>query len=136
MESPKTPVSPYLYFGSLYSIGVGILYLWGYWGTFDVNVLEYLNLADVLKLTVYPIASVFVFYALGVLLGEFMFVRTSLTPGAGRDTLIGRFLNRFISSLFLLWVLGTVVLFLYGPESKWLLLPLLIGLPVYFAAKQ
>ena len=52
----KERVASYVYFGSLYFVSVGALYLWGYWSAFNINILAYLSLADVLKLTAYPIA--------------------------------------------------------------------------------
>ncbi len=63
----KEKVSTYLYFSSLYFVTVGVLYLWGYWTTFEVNILEYLSLADIVKSTAYPIASTFIFFVIGVI---------------------------------------------------------------------
>lgn len=33
------------------------LYLWGYWGSFDINILEFLGLSDILRVAAYPLAS-------------------------------------------------------------------------------
>jgi hypothetical protein len=38
--------------------------------------------------------------------------------------------------LLLFYTLGTGALFVFGPDSKWQILPLLLGLPVYIAAKE
>jgi len=135
-EPTKQRVSSYLYFGSLYFITVGVLYLWGYWPRFDINILEYISLADVLKLTAYPIASTVVFILLGAAIGEFLVDRAKIPPGGGRDTAIGRFLNRFSSELGLAYVVGTGALLVFAPESKWeALLPVLIAVPIWNLAK-
>lgn len=39
-----------------YSIAVSVLYLWGYWGLFQINPLEYVGIGDVVKLSVYPLS--------------------------------------------------------------------------------
>lgn len=132
----KERVSSYLYFGSLYFISVGLLYLWGYWASFDVNILEYISLTDVLKLTAYPIASAFVSLALGAVIGEFLVDRFSLPPGAGRDTRTGRLLLRAAPYLVVAYAVGTVALLLFGPMSKWRVLPILFAIPIYAVAKE
>ena len=131
----KERISSYLYFGSLYFFTIGILYLWGYWSTFEVNVLEYINLTDVLKLTAYPIASAFVFFVVGAVLGE-LISGPVLPSGGARNTLIGRLLIRLKPLIIICYVVGTLALFLFGPIKKWQVLPVLFALPVYVAAKE
>lgn len=46
-----------------YSIGVSVLYLLGYWGTFQVDPLEYVGIGDVVKLAVYPLSTMLVLSA-------------------------------------------------------------------------
>ncbi len=115
---------------------VGVLYLWGYWSTFNVNILEYLSLADVIKSAAYPIASVFVFLAVGAVFGEAMSGGAVLSPGGGRDTKAGKFLNRIFPWLLLLYATATLALLLLGPVSKWNALPILLALPAYFYVKK
>lgn len=43
-----------------YAIGVSVLYLFGYWGTFQINPLEYAGVGDLVKLAAYPLATVLV----------------------------------------------------------------------------
>jgi hypothetical protein len=64
-QPAKERVATYLYFSSVYAVTVGVLYLWGYWSTFGVNILEYLSLADIVKTAAYPVASVFAIMGLG-----------------------------------------------------------------------
>jgi hypothetical protein len=132
----KERVSTYLYICSLYFVTVGVLYLWGYWATFNVNILEYLSLADILKSTAYPVASAFIFTALGLIFGEFFGVRHVLPPGGGRDTTEGKWLNKYVRLLVIVYVLGCMALLIFGPVNKWLVLPVLVTLPVSFLANE
>ncbi|VXB09841.1 hypothetical protein [Massilia sp. 9I] len=65
----KDKLSTKLYFSSLYFVTVGVLYLWGYWPSFGINILEYIAVTDILKLTAYPIAVTLLLLLLGTSLG-------------------------------------------------------------------
>jgi hypothetical protein len=136
VQSVKHRVASYLYFGSLYFITVGVLYLWGYWGQFDVNILEYIGLADVLKLAAYPIASTFLFFLVGAIIGEFVVGGQRIAPGAGRDTPLGRFVHRYGTAIVWVYIIGTAAVFIFGAERKWQLGPVLVALPIYLIAKR
>lgn len=126
----KERVSTYLYLSSLYFVTVGIFYLWGYWRTFDLNILEYLSLADILKSTAYPIASAFIFFLIGAMIGGHL-PRSGLQPGEGKNTRIGKLLNRLSPFLTAVYLLGIyILLFDFDSPQKWNYLPMLIALPV------
>jgi len=135
-QSPKERVSNYVYLASLYFISVGVLYLWGYWSPFGINILEHLALTDVLKITAYPVATALLLSAIGAALGEVLVGEAKLPAGGGRDSKIGKFLHRFAHPILGLYVIGTLALLLHGPVEKWRILPVLLGLPLYIAAKQ
>ena len=135
-SNPKERVENYVYLASMYFVSVGILYLWGYWSPFGINILEHLALTDVLKITAYPVATAVLLTAIGATIGEAVVSDRDWPPGGGRDSPIGRFLNRFGPQLLALLVVGTVGLLLFGPVEKWRILPALLGLPLFIAAKQ
>lgn len=126
----KERVSTYLYFSSLYFIAVGILYLWGYWASFDVNILEYLSLADILKSAAYPIASTFIFFIFGALEGHLLSSGPTPKQGGGQNTRIGKVFKKWFPLLALMYCIGTFTLLLFGPPQKWSVLPVLIAIPV------
>lgn len=130
---PKTLTA---YWSSAYFFSVAVLYLWGYWSPFNINVLEYVSLSDVVKTAAYPIASVFVFMAAGALMGEFMFPEGFLPSGGGANTQIGRWLRRAAPAIATGYVIATTLLFLFGPVEKWRVLPVLLAIPVSFALKE
>lgn len=126
----------YIYFLSLYFVAVGSLYLWGYWSPFGVNILEYLSLADIVKSTAYPIASVFISLSIGVVLAEISSVKEKFPSGGGRNTSEGRFLLKHKGLLGILYIAGTLALLVFGPIDKWLLLPILVGAPIALYARE
>lgn len=118
-----------------YAIAVSTLYLWGYWGSFHINVLEYVSIADIVKAAIYPIASAFAFFAIGAVFGATMSPTLNLPPGGGRNTLVGRLLVK--SAPFVIWAYLSALLiyFLLGTLEKWNYLPILFAMAVYFPLK-
>ena len=133
---PRLGTSSCIYLGSLYFVSVGVLYIWGYWQTFGINVLEYMNPTDVLRLAAYPIASSFIFVVLGTVLNEFGGLHEALPPGGGRDTRTGRFLRKHARLIVGSYFALSLGLLFVGPVTKWLFLPVLIAIPVAFAVKR
>lgn len=131
-----TTGSKYAYLSSVYFVAVGVLYLWGYWPTFQVNILEYAGLTDVIKTAAYPIASFFIFFALGAVMGEFLAHEDAFPAGGGVNTPTGRVLRKLAPYLVVVYLAGTVLLFLFGPKEKWRILPVLVGLPLYLVARR
>lgn len=119
-----------------YAIAVSTLFLWGYWGSFHVNVLEFIGIADIVKAAVYPVASAFAFFALGAVLGETLSPTLNLPPGGGVDTKIGRFLHKAFPFLATAYMLGLAYYFLAGPVEKWRVLPVLFAVMVYLPLKS
>lgn len=131
IEQLREQPGVYIYFLSMYSVVAGALYLWGYWSPFGVNILEYVSLTDIVKSTIYPIASSFIFLALGVMLGQLVGVGPDLPPGEGRNSPPARFIIRHKRLLIFLYIAGTLILMIYGPVEKWLgVLPFLLGAPI------
>ncbi|WP_027924435.1 hypothetical protein [Pseudomonas sp. URMO17WK12:I12] len=130
-EQLRAQSGVYIYFLSLYFATVGVLYLWGYWSPFGVNILEYVSLTDIVKSTIYPIASAFIFLALGVIMGQLVRIGPTLPPGEGKHTAIARFLSRHKRLLIILYIAVILTLLIYGPVEKWQgALPVLLGAPI------
>jgi hypothetical protein len=134
-DNPESK-TPSAYFSSVYFFSVAVLYLWGYWSQFNVNVLEYISLTDVVKTAAYPIASVFIFMAIGMIAGEFVFPKGFLPEGGGADTRIGRTLRRAAPAILVVYAGVTTLLWLLGPTEKWQILPVFVSLPLSLALKE
>jgi hypothetical protein len=124
------------YWSSAYFFCVAVLFLWGYWSPFGINVLEYVSLADVIKTAAYPLASAFVFVAIGVVAGEVFFPNGLLPASGGQDSALGRFLRRFSPEIVAAYFLGIALLFTLGPTRKWLVLPALLAMPMAIGLKS
>jgi hypothetical protein len=121
------------YISSIYFIATGIAYLWAYWSAFSVNILEYLAIADVLKHAAFPVASAVASIALGLVFGS-IFGAKRLPPGGGKNTPVGRALNKYKRAIFsaaLLLVVGLYFLRLpqYLPIFPFLA-ALLVAIPI------
>lgn len=132
----KERIASHLYFASLYFISVGVLYLWGYWAPFWINILEYLALSDIVKVTAYPIATALLMTAVGAAIGMSFGRRSDLPAGSGREAFVGILLRKYFPLLVFLYFCGTVGLLVYGPIEKWRFLPLLFAVPIYIYVKQ
>lgn len=135
-DTDKESRAPIAYWGGIYSLLVAILYLWGYWSPFGINILEHLSLSDVVKIAAYPIASVFIFLAIGALMGEIMMPEGFMPPGGGAHTRAGIVLRRYAPILLSIYMFSILALFLFGPIEKWRVLPVLIAIPVSLALKN
>lgn len=141
MPSPPTPESTSTslsakYWLGPYAIVVSSLYLWGYWGAFEVNILEYIGISEIVKSAIYPIASAFAFFAIGAVLGEALAPTLHLPPGGGANTTVGKLLRRLAPILVTTYLLAVTLLFLTGPVEKWRTLPVLFAIAVYLPLKS
>lgn len=119
-----------------YAIVVSSLYLWGYWGSFEVNILEYIGISEIVKAAIYPIASAFAVFAIGAVLGEALSPTLHLPPGGGANTTTGKLLRKLAPILVTVYLLAVTLLFLVGPVEKWRTLPVLFAIAVYLPLKS
>jgi len=135
-EVIKSKIAPYIYFSSIYFISIGILYIWGYWSKFNINILRYISFTDALKLAAYPIVSTFIFIAIGAVIGEIISFGANLKPGEGADTKVGKLLNKYKNPLIGAYFFIVFYFLYFGDDKKWEFLPVLIALPIYVVARK
>jgi hypothetical protein len=111
---------------SAYSVAVGMAYLWGYWAPFDINILEYMGVADILTATAWPLFSVFSAMFAGMLLGS----HDGGTGSQGGSDRFGRALVWYWTHLRALHFLGLFWIWFLDLPNKWFLLGLLGGTPL------
>lgn len=120
----KTYVGIALSYGAV----VGALYLFGFWGTLNINILEFIGFGDLIKLAIYPLLVSMAFFIGGYFLNA-VAVGGALPPGGGANTRIGRFglqYWRYLVAGQLLIILA-VILFVEAP-FKWFLATILASL--------
>lgn len=127
------PLSAKLWLGP-YAIILATLYLWGYWSSFHVNVLEHISFTEVIKIAAYPVLSAFFVLAIGMMASGLSPLPSVLDPGAGKLSKVGSFLNGHIKKIVVVYVFVIVLVYQLGPVEKWFILPplfaVLIALPV------
>jgi len=131
----KEKFATYLWFGPFYFFSVGVLYLWGYWPNFKINIFEYVALTDVVKVAIIPVGSFFVFIFLGLCLGEATTIDV-LPEGGGKGTRLGLLLNKIKWILIIIYAAVLFVFIFYPIPNKWLVLPMLLLWPFYFPLKK
>jgi hypothetical protein len=111
-----------------YLVAVAAAYLFGYWGTFNINVLEFVSLADLAKLAVYPLLASLIFFLAGLLTSQFL-VSPKVTPGGGANTTVGRIGRKYWRLFLGLQVVVICMMAIYGPEPrKWIVVASLVAL--------
>lgn len=65
----KLGINELLAFGAAYMMVVGACYLAGYWGSFQINVFEFISFSDVVKLAVFPLMP----FLVGLFAGVFCY---------------------------------------------------------------
>lgn len=114
--------------GVPYLIAVGACYAFGYWGAFNINILEFISFADVAKLAVYPLMVSLIFGLVGVLFAELVY-RPYLPPGGGSATKMGMFGKKHWRWLLVLQIWITALVAIYAPEpEKWFVVAMLVSL--------
>lgn len=102
-----------------YGAVVGALYLFGFWGTLDVNILEFIGLTDLLKLAIYPLLVSLVSLLSGYLVSAIL-QEDMLPPGGGANTPIGRFGRKYWRYLVEAHLIIIFAIAIFGPSpGKW-----------------
>ncbi len=99
IEKNKITITAILYF---YVIFCSISYQWGFWLTFDINILSYLTLTEIVKNSVYPaLPAVFIFLLfLGTAAGSNLITEnTTLEKGPNK---IQRVINSIVGLLLII----------------------------------
>jgi hypothetical protein len=125
----------YGFVASFYSVAVGILYLWGYWSSFDINILEYISLTDIVKVTILPILSSFSIFVVGAVTGELMSA-SKLPDGGGVNTPTGQFSTRHKEGILAVYILCICLVYVFDSPHKWLVLPVLISVPISIGLRK
>ena len=107
------PSKEYLAIAFAYGVSVSALYLFGFWGVFRINVLEFIGLADLAKLSVKPLIYSLPAILLGFAIGQLF--SGSFPPGGGAGTPIGQFGRKKYGLLLFLNVVIILALVAFLP---------------------
>ena len=122
----------YFPFFSAYAFGVSGLYLWGFWSSFNVNVLQYIDIPGIVKTAIIPLLLAASSLAFGVFMGHFM--RPEPETGEALNVFNNskkvRFIRKYWREILVVWIFAGFVLWAFGNEHKWDYLSYFIATPV------
>jgi len=74
-----------LVIGIPYLFLISLLNLFGYWGRFKINVLEFVGFSDVGKLAIYPLVAALAFVLIGMAIQELLHAPSFPSGGGTRS---------------------------------------------------
>lgn len=121
----------YLSFLAPYSVSVCLLYLFGFWSTFGINILEFISFSDVAKLGVYPIfvgfVAAFIAWNLTLLVQRLRLHDMEEGQRVTRNKGIRRRMFYAAMPILLVWAALVVRLYIRSHPQFWQMLALLVG---------
>jgi len=119
----------FVWIASGYALTVTALYLWGYWGRFGVNFLEYIGFGDMLRYALIPFLTSMAVGTLGFAISVIGPVGDLYPPGGGTDTAFGRFGRKHWRQLAALDLALVFALAKFGPAlGRWYVIATLLTL--------
>lgn len=126
-------IKNYAYFLSIYSLLISILYIFGYWSIFNLNIFEYIALSDIVKYSIKPLAISLV-TLIFVLLHNTLII-TSLAQSIAllskpsskpsSKSKIRTLVESMAPGMAIPTSLFLIAFALEGPEIKWKIVPLI-----------
>lgn len=111
----------------------GLLYLTAFWSVFDINVLQYAGLVDLLMPTLLPIALSLFFVSVGVFLSEMSNVDgvplLARAVIANPDRMV-RLRKEYGAVILSIWVMGSIVIMTFCEQWKWKVFPWLFAVAI------
>jgi hypothetical protein len=102
-----------------YGTIVSLLYLFGFWGHLGINALEYIGLADIVRLSLYPMLISLAAILFGFLVSNWS-NQNVLPPGEGKGSKLGKALNKYGQLIAIAWGIGAFLVFQSQPETtRW-----------------
>lgn len=122
----KLSLSALLSVVSAYSVAVGASYLWGYWSPFDINILDYMGLSEILAAAAWPLFGLFTAMLAGMLIGG----GNAGERGVGETNRVGKVMLWYWGNLRELHFFGLFLIWILEVPNKWYLIALFGGTPL------
>ena len=118
-----------IYLGTLYLLSASTLYLFGFWDNFGINILEYIAVADIIKLAIKNLIFCVALSLIGFIVQEVLIGR-HLQPGGGAKTSVGRAINGYWDLFLFFNVILIISIYLFVPApTKWLYIAIFVMAP-------
>jgi len=131
LEDKRLGIKELFAFGAAYMMAVGACYLVGYWGSFQINVFEYISFADVVKLAIFPLMPFLVGLLAGVACHQLWYAEKVSTQHKNNHNLQKtnfKVLRRFLIAI----ILSIVLVSFFSPMLRKMWPPLPSGLIAFF----
>ena len=134
-------VKNYAYFLSTYSLLISILYMFGYWSIFNLNIFEYIALTDIVKYSIRPLAIslatlIFILFFNTLLITSIKQNIAQLSKPSSKPSSkwkIGSLVKSATKGMEIPAIFFLIAFALNGPEIKWQILPAIISFFLYDA---
>jgi len=100
-----------------FSLVVAVCYLWGYWGTFDIDIMYYLDLSELIVMSAVPLLGICVMLVLCVSISSILHIDSS---AGTHSSVLGSFLKPEL--IYSLSLLAIIIIVIIGGTAQWLLL--------------
>ena len=118
-----------IYLGTLYLLSASALYLFGFRDNFNINILEYIAVTDIIKLAIKNLLVSVSLFFIGYIAQQTLFGRY-LQPGGGANTSVGRAIHgyRHLFLSFDVLIIISIYLFVNTP-IKWFYIAMCVAVP-------
>lgn len=121
----------YLPIFTAYAFCVSGLYQWGFWSSFNVNIFQYIDIPGIIKNSLFSLLLSMSSFFLGLVFGHFMQpLRNSEIDENAYNSRLGRAMRQHWKMLLAFWIGFSFIVLIFGRETKWDLLSILIALPI------
>lgn len=113
---------------SSFGVFVASCFLFGYWGAFNINILELGSISDLAKLAFFPLLTSLVFFLAGTLVTDVLHSHR-FPAGGGNTTPVGKFGIKHWRKFVALIITSAAFVAILAPEPyKWVVFALLVSL--------
>ena len=107
-----------------------VLFHIAYWDTFNLNGLSYISVSDIIKSSIYPLLSISIFPLLAIFISGYLSSDKEefIVNAPQEKTTILKIV--LIGVIFIIWFILLALLDFLTLEYKWLVWPILAGLPL------
>ncbi|CNH71905.1 Uncharacterised protein [Yersinia kristensenii] len=98
---------------SAYLLICGVLYLWGFWMHFGLNILQFVDTSDIVKATLIPVVGAIVTFVVQAILNEYNAPKSEQTKKFMQAGGVFKAYAYFQYALFILMLVGSLLFFVY-----------------------
>ncbi len=104
-----------------FSVITAVCYLWGYWGTFDIEIINHIELGELIVLATVPLLGIAIMMLVCISLASILRLDLRNDPNrSGASAAIGSFIRP--EAIYILSLVGIILIVVIGGTAQWLLL--------------